>query len=151
MRRALGLAILADLGNWAIARIRETCKIQGSSLIICLHFLLAMLPFQGNFVSDFSIRRKQLEPRQKNQEMRALMALKNTIGLTAMGCQFERGLTGGVCVTFANEGIGAWWYQDERFNFASKAYSKPEYSAGSIEQVISATGSVVAFRPAPAH
>ena len=75
----------------------------------------------------------------RNAELAALLALKDTISLKAMGCRFGRGLTGAVFVKVAGAAIGAWWYQSGQYNFARVAYQNPELSIGSIDEIVTMT------------
>ena len=65
----------------------------------------------------------------RNAELAALLALKDTISLKAMGCRFGRGLTGAVFVKVAGAAIGAWWYQSGQYNFARVAYHQAPIAA----------------------
>lgn len=75
----------------------------------------------------------------KVAEFRALLALKNDVALKAVGCRFDRGLSGGVCMTLADRGFGCWWYEDSKFKFANVAHQRPYAIATSLEDVISQT------------
>ncbi|MEO1543819.1 MAG: hypothetical protein AAFR75_07360 [Pseudomonadota bacterium] len=77
--------------------------------------------------------------RVRNEELRALLTLRSAIGLKALGFCFDRGLAGGVCVSFQGRGLGAWWYQDACFHFSSMAYRKPNYTCKSLDQMVART------------
>ena len=72
----------------------------------------------------------------RNAELQALLALKKPVSLKVMGCRFDRGLTGAICVNVAGTAIGAWWYEHGQYHFAPVAYRKPELNAHSIEEVL---------------
>ena len=82
----------------------------------------------------------QVQPR--NAELQALLSLQKAIKLKAMGCRFDRGPVGGVSVTLAGRGIGAWWYENGRYNFASIAYRTAEHSACTIDEVVAITATL---------
>ncbi len=78
----------------------------------------------------------------KNAELAALITLKNAISLKAIGCRFELGASGAVCVIQGGRAIGAWWYEHERFNFAPVAHETPELSVSTTDDVVKTTGSI---------
>lgn len=80
----------------------------------------------------------------RNEEIRALVALRSAIGLKAMGCTFDRGLAGGICIIFRGRASGAWWHEDGCFHFAQMAYRTPERTASSIEEVVASTATIIA-------
>ena len=79
----------------------------------------------------------QMQPR--NAELKALVSLKNSMILKTMGCRFDRGLSGGICVSMAGAGVGCWWYENELYNFARIAHQKPQFVATNVEQIIEET------------
>ncbi len=80
-----------------------------------------------------------VKAQSRNAELQALLALKKAISLKAMGCRFDRGLTGAVCVNVTGSAIGAWWYANGHYNFARVAYRKPELSLRGIDEVVTMT------------
>lgn len=78
----------------------------------------------------------------KNAECSALIKLQNAISLKALGCQFELGASGTVCVIQRGRAIGAWWYENHVFNFALVAYETPELSVSTTEELVTTTGSI---------
>jgi len=79
----------------------------------------------------------ELAPR--NAELRMLHRLKNETILKAMGCQFERGLSRGACVTVTGNGIGVWWFEKGTYNFSQPSTFVPEYTTTSIDEVVAFT------------
>ena len=79
----------------------------------------------------------ELAPR--NAELRMLNRLKDSIALKAMGCQFDRGLSRGACVTLSGNGLGVWWYENEAYNFSQPSAFVAEYSTNSIDEVVAFT------------
>lgn len=71
--------------------------------------------------------------------MKALMCLKNSMRLKGMGCSFDRGLTGGVSVSIARRGVGAWRYEDEVYRFTAVSYGTPQLEAASLDELITET------------
>ena len=79
----------------------------------------------------------QMQPR--NAELKALISLQNAISLKAMGCRFDRGLSGGICVTLAGAGVGCWWYENEAYSFARYAGQNPLIVASNVEELVAET------------
>ena len=61
------------------------------------------------------------------------------MSLRAMGCRFDRGLSGGICVTMAGDGIGCWWYENDSYNFARIAHQNPVLIAETVEEMVDQT------------
>ncbi|MGH1420119.1 MAG: hypothetical protein ACRBCJ_14785 [Hyphomicrobiaceae bacterium] len=84
----------------------------------------------------------------RNGDLAALNVLKNAISLKVLGCHFDLGVTGAVCVRQDKRVIGAWWYENEAFHFASVARQKPQLSVGNIDDLVSATNTLAVSGPA---
>ena len=80
----------------------------------------------------------------RNRETAAMLALRSSIDLAFLGCRFERGLVGSVAVTLGKRALGAWWYQGDRFWFATTAFNHPEYDAFTVDQVVIVTNEIAA-------
>lgn|GEM_PF-3591825 len=83
-----------------------------------------------------------MDQQSRNAELQALIFLKDAISLRALGCRFERGLGGGVVVTCGGRGLGAWWYQNEQYNFAPMAHGKVQKTARTIDDIIRQTAAL---------
>ena len=80
-----------------------------------------------------------MQTQTRNAEFKALISLQNSMVLKAMGCQFDRGLSGGICVTLAGTGIGCWWYENGDYNFARTAHQVPIMRTDTFDKIISQT------------
>ena len=63
----------------------------------------------------------------RNSELAAMLALQESIELAFLGCRFDRGLVGSIAVTLGNYALGAWWFEYDRFQFATTAFNRAEY------------------------
>ncbi len=79
---------------------------------------------------------------RRNYEMEVLSVLRETTGLRVLGCQFERGLSGGVCVRIGQNVMGAWWFENGTYKFSRMAYRRAERHARTIDGVIEQTTSI---------
>ncbi len=86
----------------------------------------------------------------RNAEMIALKALKDAIGLSAMGFRFDRGLTGALTVTRNGTPMGAWWYDGIEYKFAKIAHRPSQTRAATPDDVVSQTIAMAANSSASA-
>ena len=56
----------------------------------------------------------------------------------------DRGLVGSITVTLGNYALGAWWFDSGRFQFATTAFNRSEYSVCSVDEVVLATKEIAA-------
>lgn len=80
----------------------------------------------------------------RNEELRLLVALRQSISLKAMGCRFDRGMSGTVSLTVAHGSLGAWWYENGRFHYSAVAYTDPQYSVDTPQEAADITSYIVA-------
>lgn len=79
----------------------------------------------------------------RSAELDVLLALREAVGLKALGCYFDRGLSGSVCVRLRNEPVGAWWFEDGVYKFSYTASRVPEYQTDDLGQLVEKTVSMV--------
>lgn len=75
----------------------------------------------------------------RNAELELLKTLKSANGLKAMGCQFYRGLVGGIGVTVSNRALGIWRYDGTRFEFSPHAGEGAVNTTSSVGDALEST------------
>lgn len=81
----------------------------------------------------------------RNAEQDALRGLSASVELAFFGCVFRRGLVGSITMTLGRRALGAWWFADGAFHFATTAYRRrPEYTVRTVRDVVAATREIAA-------
>ncbi|MEM6498472.1 MAG: hypothetical protein AAGB04_06625 [Pseudomonadota bacterium] len=75
----------------------------------------------------------------RNAEQELLKTLKAANGLKVMGCQFYRGLVGGIGVTVSNRALGIWRYDGVCFKFSPHAGEGAVTITASVDDALEST------------
>ena len=78
----------------------------------------------------------------RNAELAALLKLRAALSLVFAGFDFQRGLSGGICVSVRGRSLGVWWFDQDRYHFAATAYRTPERSVSSPAKVVEVTSEI---------
>ena len=76
----------------------------------------------------------------RNAELEALLELRQSVDLAFLGCAFHRGLAGSITISLGRSALGAWWFENGAYHFATTAYrARPEYTVRTVGGVVAAT------------